>query len=67
VLFEEIQFDWQTIVALFIVLIAIVVFIWQVLNSIFKSTSGCGTSCESCPSSRESNNGIKVKELIELQ
>ncbi len=60
------QFDWQTVVALLIVLIAIGVFIWKIAGSLLKSTSGCGTSCDSCPSSKDSPNPIKVTELVQL-
>jgi hypothetical protein len=62
------QLDWQTIVALMIVLAAIGVLARKMWNSVFAATSiGCGTSCSSCPvGSSNSANPIKATRLVQL-
>lgn len=62
------QFDWQTIVALLIVLFAIVAFARLSWKSVFgSSSSGCGTSCSNCPAgSSQANGAIKVTKLVQL-
>lgn len=60
--------DWQTVAALAIVTVAFGVLLrkaWQTFRG--GSVSGCGTSCESCPSSSdEHDNAPKVIELVQL-
>ena len=58
--------DWQTIVALLIVMAAIAVLAKQTWNVMFKTaTSGCGTGCSSCPSAH-TDRSVKVTQLVQL-
>jgi hypothetical protein len=53
------QFDWQTIVALFIVILAVFALMRQCLEG--KGSAGCGSSCGGC--SRQSSDR---KQLLQL-
>ena len=62
------QLDWQTCVALLIVVGAIGILARNMWKSLLgAATSGCGTSCESCPASKPaSSNSLKVTKLVQL-
>lgn len=62
------QLDWQTVVALLIVLTAIGLLARKMWKSVFTASSGgCGTSCSSCPAgSNNSANPINVTKLVQL-
>jgi uncharacterized membrane protein len=60
------QIDWQTIVALTIVLAAIGVFARKTWRTLFRSsTSGCGANCHACPSTPAAGS-VKLTQLIQL-
>jgi hypothetical protein len=61
--------DWQTVIALLIVLIALAVFARKTWKSVFvSSTTGCGTSCSSCPAAAgSSKSAIRLTKLIQLK
>ncbi len=63
------QLDWQTVIALLMVLFAMVVLgrkTWQSVCG--TSTRGCGTLCRRCPSgSSQSTNPVNVTKLVQLQ
>jgi len=63
------QLDWQTVVALTIVGVAIGILIRKSWKTLFGPSSGCGTSCNSCPSSTSTDrrNSIKATELIQIE
>ena len=62
------QLDWQTIVALIIVVSAIGVLACKMWKSMFAAASvGCGASCNRCPvGSDKPANPIIVRQLVQL-
>ena len=62
------QLDWQTIVALGIVFVALGILARKTWRIFFDSATGCGTSCDGCASANpvNSRNKIKVTELIQI-
>ncbi len=62
-----VAWDWQTTVSLLIVLIALGIFVRKLWKSVSGASSGCGTSCASCPASKpSSSNGLKLTKLVQL-
>ena len=65
----DIQFDWQTAIALFIVATAIGVLARKAWKSVFdRAKVGCGTSCRSCPvESKGHGSPLKTSRLVQLE
>ena len=57
------QFDWQTIVSLLIVGIAIVIMLRRMVGSLRQPDNG---GCNSCSSCAHSTPGIKTIDLLQL-
>lgn len=58
--------DWQTWMALGVVLLCALWFLRQVVRPV-RSTSGCGTACSTCPSATSARSATATDGFVSMQ
>ena len=58
--------DWQTVVSVCVVFAAMVFLVGKLFRSASGSSSGCGSSCSTCPASHSEQNLRKVS-LVQIE